>query len=62
MSEKRWYYQHQLDHGELTLYLPEKLNAADCDDVEEHFKLVLRQARRRAAKPNQPGENPEPDQ
>lgn len=50
MTEPRipWYYRHQLNRGELTISIVDKLSLSDCEDIEAHFALIMKQCRRRA--------------
>lgn len=41
-------YKINLSEGEVYLTLPFKMTPEDCDDIEAHFALVVRQSRRRA--------------
>lgn len=48
MSERdKFYYQHQMDTGEFSFYVPAKVTEEDCKDMEAHFAIAMRQARRR---------------
>lgn len=48
MADDTYRYQHCLDHGELSLYVPRELSQADVEDMKAHFDLIVKQAERRA--------------
>lgn len=48
MANETRYYKIQLDHGEHTIYVPEKISTFDCDQMEQHFAIIMKQTRRRA--------------
>ncbi len=46
----RWRYQHMLDKDYLEVSVPHNLSEADVGFMEEHFALIVKQAKRRAIK------------
>lgn len=47
-SQDDYYFQHQLDYGEMTIRIPRKLTKEDVSDMRAHFELIAKQAERRA--------------
>lgn len=47
MNERIWHYSHNFDYGQVNVSIPDKLSEADCNDLEEHFALIMKQCRRR---------------
>lgn len=47
---RRWRYQHMLDNDYLEVEVPHNLSEADVGFMEEHFALIVKQAKRRAVK------------
>lgn len=43
-----WVYSTETDYGTLSIRVPDIMTNFDCDQMEAQFKIILRQARRRA--------------
>lgn len=43
----KYYYAFNMDHGTFSLNIPTKVSEEDCKDMEAHFEIIMRQARRR---------------
>lgn len=42
-------WEHTFDYGTVRISLPLQMSTEDCNDLEAHFTLILRQVRRKAS-------------